>query len=149
MQITSRFAIAVHMLICIHNYSSQQKVTSEFIAGSTNVNSVIIRRILIQLQAAGLIIVARGPGGSKVAKNINHITLLDIYEAVESVDGDLFHFHNTPNPQCPVGRNIHNLLDEHLNNAQKAMEASLRKVTLADLIDNFSVLEKIAPIIHS
>ena len=56
-----------------------------------------------------------------------------MYRAVDSVEGDLFHFHENPNPECPVGRNIHGVLDSHLADAQAAMENELKKVTLADL----------------
>ena len=61
------------------------------------------------------------------------ITLYDVYKAVDSMDGDMFHFHENPNPACPVGRNIHAVLDAHLADAQAAMENELKKVTLLDL----------------
>lgn len=38
-------------------------------------------------------------------------------------DGDLFRFHESPNPGCPVGRNIHLLLDDKLKSIQEAMES--------------------------
>ena len=48
-------------------------------------------------------------------------------------NGDLFPFHEAPNPQCPVGRNIHALLDDKLQAIQNAMEEKMREYTLADL----------------
>ena len=62
MQISSRFTIAVHVLICIETFKDEQKVTSDFLASSVNVNPVVIRRILQQLKAAGIVKVARGTG---------------------------------------------------------------------------------------
>jgi DNA-binding IscR family transcriptional regulator len=135
MKITSRFTVAVHTLLCIHSFSSEYKTTSEFIAGSVNVNPVIIRRTLGQLKDAGFIDVARGTGGASLKKDISDITLLDVYKAVESVDGSLFNFHSNPNPACPLGQSIHDLLDTHLENAQKAMEDSLASVRLSDIIE--------------
>ena len=60
------------------------------------------------------------------------------YLAVGSVDAEegLFHFHEQPNPECPVGRNIHRILDRHLADAQRAMEESLRSVALADILED-------------
>ena len=59
----------------------------------------------------------------------------DIYSAVECVEnGELFHFHENPNSQCPVGRNIHNILDGKLVQIQNALENELKKITLADVI---------------
>ena len=104
-------------------------------AGSVNVNPVVIRRLLQQLKAAGLIHVARGSGGASIAKPLDEITFLDIYHAVDCVEsGELFHFHENPNPACPVGRNIHNVLDEKLYRIQKAMEDEMREITIADVI---------------
>lgn len=134
MQISSRFTLAVHILACIEAFKNQYKVTSEFLAGSTNVNPVVIRKILGQLKAAGIVNVARGSGGASIARPLQEITFLDIYQAVECVDrGQLFHFHENPNPECPVGRNIHHILDEKLEQVQKAMEAELQKTTLLDV----------------
>lgn len=134
MQISSRFTLAIHIFACIDTFSSKHKVTSDFLAASTNVNAVIIRKILVQLKNAGLIDVARGTGGTTVAKPLSEITFLDVYRAVECVDnGDLFHFHENPNPNCPVGRNIHNILDSRLLQVQNAMEKELASITLADL----------------
>lgn len=48
-------------------------------------------------------------------------------------DGKLFRFHKDPNPQCPVGRNIHNLLDGMLDDIQEAMEKEMKRYTVADL----------------
>ena len=44
MQISSRFTLAVHIFTCIDTFQNEYKVTSDFIAGSTNVNPVIIAR---------------------------------------------------------------------------------------------------------
>lgn len=134
MQISSRFTLAVHIFACIDTFSGEYKITSEFLAGSTNVNPVIIRKILGQLKSAGLVSVARGTGGTSAARPLDDITFLDIYRAVECVGSEqLFHFHENPNPDCPVGRNIHHILDDKLFRVQAAMEAELASITLADL----------------
>lgn len=134
MQISSRFTLAIHIFACIDTFGEECKVTSDFLAGSTNVNPVIIRKILGQLKGAGLIDVARGTGGTTVAKPLNQITFLDVYRAVECVEnGDLFHFHENPNIDCPVGRNIHHILDDRLLQVQTAMEKELASITLEDL----------------
>ena len=112
-------------------------MTSDFLAASVNVNPVIIRKLLTQLKGAGLITVQRGSGGASIAKPLENITFLDIYRAVECVDkGELFHFHENPNQQCPVGRNIHNVLDDKLRQVQSAMEHEMEKITIADVIQD-------------
>ena len=135
MQISSRFTIAVHIFACIDTFEKDYKVTSEFLASSVNVNPVVIRKILGQLKAAELITVKRGSGGAAIAKPLEEISFYDIYKAVECVDsGELFHFHENPNKQCPVGRNIHRILDGKLQQVQQAMEEKLKDITIADVI---------------
>ena len=139
MQISSRFTIAVHVLLCIETFQEKQKVTSEFLAASVNVNPVVIRRLLQQLKKAGLVRVMRGSGGAASDKPIDKLTLLDVYRAVACVEEDtLFHFHENPNPLCPIGKNIHAILDVQLDKIQKAMEQEMQSVTIQDLIKNFS-----------
>ena len=137
MQISSRLTVAVHMLLCVEVCKNQRKVTSDFLASSVNVNPVVIRRILQQLKKAGIVSVARGSGGADVARPLEEITLLDLYNAVECVDGGgLFHFHEHPNQLCPVGRNIHAVLDGKLEAIQGAMEREMSSVTMRDIFSD-------------
>ena len=133
MQISSRFTMAIHMFACIDTFQDM-KMTSDFMAGSIGTNPVIIRKLLQQLKAAGLIEVSRGTGGVAITRPLNEITFLDVYNAVECNPGDeLFRFHENPNQECPVGRNIHHVLDDKLIRIQKAMEAELSKITLEEV----------------
>lgn len=134
MQISSRFTLAVHIFACIDTFKDEYKITSDFLASSTNVNPVIIRRILGQLKTAGLVDVARGSGGASIARPLDKISFLDIYYAVECINhGELFHFHENPNMECPIGRNIHLIMDDKLQRVQCAMEKELASITLQDI----------------
>jgi Rrf2 family protein len=133
MQYSSRLAIGTHILMCIDHFKDQYKLTSDFLAGSVNVNPVIIRKTLGMLKKAGLVNVEAGIGGASLTKDPSDITLLDVLRAVEK-DEDLFHFHENPNPNCPVGRAIHPILGHHLAEAQDAIENHLAGITLADLL---------------
>lgn len=134
MQISSRFTVALHIFTCVDTFKDDYKVTSDFLAGSIGTNPVIIRKILTQLQGAGLIKVARGTGGIEPTKELSDISFYDVYQAIEPLEGgDLFRFHENPCPDCPVGRNIHALLDEKLKAIQNAMEDEMKKYTIADL----------------
>ena len=133
MQISSRFTLAVHILACIA-VIKDMKITSNLLAGSTNTNPVIVRKILGQLKNAGLVEVVRGTGGASLAKPPEEISFLDIYQAVECVErGELFHFHENPNEKCPIGRNIHSVLEDKLEQVQRAMERELASISMADV----------------
>ena len=135
MQITSKFTVAVHILTCIEVFGGQMRVTSEFLSGSTGVNAVIIRNVLGLLREAGIVETRQGSSGAHLTRSLDEITLYDIYLAVECIDDDgLFRFHENPNAQCPVGRNIHKVMDSRLAAAQTAMENELKNTTLADIV---------------
>lgn len=139
MQFSSRLPIAVHILLAIVEFEGKEKTTSVFLAGTVNVNPVIIRNTLGQLKAAGLVSVKAGEGGSSLAKEPTDITLSDIFDAVEKEEA-LFHFHEKPNPDCPVGKNIHAVLDSKLFDIQEAMRKQMKSITLQDLIDDMNSL---------
>ncbi|KKO53240.1 Rrf2 family transcriptional regulator [Paenibacillus sp. DMB20] len=134
MKISSRFTIAVHILSLI-NSNPATVCTSEFMAGSVNTNPVVIRQILSYLKKAGLVQVRRGAGGASLMKDLRDITLLDVYRSVNVVEEDnLFHIHEQPNPECPIGANIQNVLELILVQAQEAMEGVLESVTMEQLV---------------
>lgn len=130
---SSRFATAVHILTLLAS-ENDEPLTSDYVAGSVNTNPVVIRRLLSALAAAGLVTSSPGgAGGSRLARDAKKITLLDAYNAVES--GELFGTHSQqPNPKCPVGRNIVELLATRFAAAEAAAATSLKKTTIADLV---------------
>ena len=133
MQISSRFTIAVHILTCIDYFAEEYTITSDFLAGSVGVNPVIIRQVILQLKAAGLVEVVRGKTGITLSRRLEDITFYDVYEAVESVKGKLFRFHENPNPKCPVGKNIHSALDGKLDEIQDTLESKMKSITIRDV----------------
>ena len=137
MQFSSRLPIAVHILLAIVEFEGKEKTTSAFLAGSVNVNPVIIRNTLGQLKAAGLVTVKAGEGGASLAKEPKDITLLDVFDAVEKEEA-LFHFHENPNPECPVGKNVHAVLYNKLFAIRAVMREKMKSITLQDLIDDMN-----------
>ncbi|GAA4497451.1 Rrf2 family transcriptional regulator [Hymenobacter ginsengisoli] len=133
MQISSRFSVAVHVLTLLAVTPVGELLTSDRMAGSVNTNPVVIRRILGQLKKAGLVEVRAAAGGTYLRRAPADITLLDVYRAVEVVEGDLFSIHDKPNPKCPVGRNIQVALDDTLRRAQAALEQQLAGVSVAQV----------------
>lgn len=135
MQITSKFTIAVHIITAIDYFKDSEKVTSSFLAGSVGANPVIVRNVMGNLKESGIIDISQGKSGITLAKELDEITFFDVYKAVDCVnDEGLFHFHENPNMDCPVGRNIHKALDEELLNIQSAMENQMKSITIAEVV---------------
>lgn len=64
--------------------------------------------------------------------------------AVECVEeGQLFHFHESPNQHCPVGKNIHTLLDLRLEEIQRAMEREMESISIQDIMNDAEKLIRI------
>ena len=118
--------------------------SSEFIAASVNTNPAVIRKIMGMLKKAGLIEVHPGIAGAKLAKSLSDITLFDIYKAVDVVqENELFSMHESPLPDCPVGKNIQNTIEPLFTSAQLAMEKVLKNVTIEDVVRDIDRKEQI------
>lgn len=142
MQITSKFTIAVHVITAIDYFKDKKTVTSSFLAGSVGANPVIIRTVMGKLKEAGIISISQGKSGISLAKELSDITFYDVYKAVDCMDEEgLFHFHENPNIDCPVGRNIHSAMEDKLRMIQDSMEDQMKGITIADV--SSSVKKKI------
>ena len=84
---------------------------------------------IIKNKSAILIILA-------LAKDLEEISFYDVYQAVGAIgDEGLFHFHEKPNMACPVGQNIHLMLDKRLQQVQEVMENELRQIKISDVVN--------------
>ena len=145
MQISTKFTIAIHILLATKYFEGEHKITSQFLANSIGSNPVIVRNIMLQLQDAGIIDVKRGPGGITLNRPLSEITYLDIYKAVETNSKEeLFRFHEKPNPLCPVGKNIHKALDQSLVKIQSDFEKDLASHNIQDAYKNIEKAQQSA-----
>ena len=133
MSTNSRFAVAVHVL-SLMAWSGEEPLKSEQVAESVNTNPVVIRRMLLDLADAGLVISQTGSlGGSRLANDPAKTTLLDVYRALEH--SGVFSWHRTPpSRDCPVGVNIETVLGEVLLEVDSAVEQVLGKITIDDVV---------------
>lgn len=104
-----RFATALHILTLLATMKDEL-LSSGYIAGSVNVNAAVIRKEISNLKACGLVESKEGKGGgSSLARPASQISLSEIYEAVTQVP--VLGRANTPNPKCPVGREVNKHLE--------------------------------------
>ena len=133
MSTNSRFAVAVHVL-SLMAWSGEEPLKSEQVAESVNTNAVVIRRMLLELAEAGLVVSQTGSlGGSRLANDPAKTTLLDVYEALEC--GGVFSMHRQPpSRECPVGVNIETVLGDVFSEVDSAVEQVLGKITINDVV---------------
>ncbi len=115
-------------------WSGEEPLKSDQVADSVNTNPVVIRRMLLELAEAGLVVSQTGSlGGSRLAGDPAKTTLLDVYQALEC--GGVFSLHRQPpSRECPVGVNIETVLGDVLQEVDSAVEAVLSKITINDVV---------------
>jgi Rrf2 family protein len=138
MNSNSQFVVATHIMTILAGHKlylpESECTNSATIAESVNTNPVVIRRILLKLRDANLVVSKSGPrGGSEIAKHPSKIKLNEIYQAVEE-SGSLFHSHyGEPNNNCLVGGHIQDSLKDTIEKAEEGVKKVLSKKTLMDI----------------
>lgn len=131
-----QFQIAIHILTLLEQ-AGDELLSSEYIAGSININPALVRKEIRNLRNYGLINSKEGKtGGYTLAKASDRIALADVYNAVKSHPA-LGQAKNLPNPACAVGRQINQHLDDLAAEVDTAIVGKLTKITLADFSQKF------------
>lgn len=132
----TRFATAIHILTLLAN-QPQDWLSSEYIAGSININPVIVRKEIGHLKKMGLVESRKGKeGGVQLSKPSNKILLSDVYKAVNA-SHLLGKQNQQPNPKCPIGKQINTQLDGLFTETDLLVINSLQEKTLANFLDSF------------
>ena len=138
MHISTKCSIAIHCLVFIYEYGGQKKVTSELLSLSTGSNPVTIRNILSALKKEGILLVRPGTGGATISCPLREITLYRICRAIEpDFLSRLIGVHTLPSPLCPVGRNIHAVLDSSYSRVKEELCRSLQEITMEDVMNDY------------
>lgn len=88
------------------------------------------------VKKGGLITSDRGQANAALTRNVDRITMLDIYRAVEG-EKPLLHLDIHTNPECGVGVNIQLAIGDFYREVQDAAEQKMRKITLKDIIERY------------
>lgn len=130
-----RFATAIHILTLLA-YAEEEVLSSEYLAGSININPVLVRKELSNLRNHGMVQSKEGKGGgAMLAKPPKKILLADIYKAVRQEP--LLGRSNNPNPECPIGRRINKQIEHVYDKAEQALIDQLGRMSIADFIKKF------------
>lgn len=113
--------------------SPNRASAADQLSAKTKVPRRYLNRVLQDLVAAGLVHSRSGPGGGyELAQKASQITLLDVVNAVGSIERIT---------ACPLGLKSHTdlcPLHRELDKAYAATEAAFRRVTIRKLLDSTS-----------
>lgn len=139
MAITTKFPVAIHLLVLVALEGHDHKITSDIIASSTGINPVIIRNCMSDLRKAQIIDVKRGSGGISISRDSSSISLLDIFKAVDGFGKTkhLFSIHEKPNSDCFVGKNVTQVLNCTFSSIEQKVFDELSVISLNDIIEQF------------
>lgn len=113
-------------------------LSSAHIAGSLNINPVLVRKELSILKKGGLIKSKEGKnGGVRLLISSDAILLSDIFMLVKGDDNVLSLSKNAPNPNCKVGKQINTKLESIMDNIDDAIRDELKKQTLEAFKNQF------------
>ena len=135
------FATALHVLTVLASYPDEL-VKSDYIAGSVNTNPAFIRRLIMSLTRAGMVDSLTGKnGGFRLNQAPEHISLVDIYEAV--CDNPALELPTRPvNKDCPMSCVMYKALSPFLSEAEDAMKAALGKRNLQEVLENVQAQDR-------
>jgi Rrf2 family protein len=132
----TRFATALHILTLLAN-DAEEWLSSEWMAGSINVNPVVVRKELSILNDAGLVVTRKGKsGGARLAKSSAQITMDDVYLAVKNSEV-LGKQNCKTNPKCPIGKDINQKLDGLFESIEQSVIDKLKGKTLENFVAEF------------
>jgi Rrf2 family protein len=135
MAVNTQFSIAVHLAVALGCRRGEDATSAE-IAQSVNTSPSFLRRVLAKLSRAGLVETCTGKTGACwLARDPKDISLLDIYEAVDAPRAFSIHSY-AEQKGCPVSCHIKGSLEKALKKTQKAMEASLAEISVAQIISD-------------
>lgn len=131
-----QFQIAVHILTLLSR-ANDELLSSEYIAGSININPALVRKEISNLRNFGLISSKEGKnGGYSLGKPSKNITMADIYQAVKN-QPLLGEAKNRPNPDCGVGKLIDKNIEDLYADVDKVMLDKLKSINLFDFSGKF------------
>lgn len=133
----ARFQVAIHILTLLEK-ANGELLSSDYIAGSININPAIVRKEISNLKKFGFIESKEGKnGGSTLARPGHEIMLSDVYMAVKPA-ALLGTNKNEPNPYCPVGKQINQHIQSLFADAEAALVNELKLSSLAAFAGKFS-----------
>ncbi len=146
MHISTKCSVAIHCLVFINEYGSHKRVTSELLALSTGCNPVTIRGIISALKKAGILSVRFGTGGATLNCPLEDISLYRVCMAVEpDALEKLIGIHAAPSSLCPIGKNIHAVLNNTYSKIRDDIKSSLQSVTMKEIVDEYHSFARICP----
>lgn len=128
----TRLSDVLHVLL--HMAQADAPLTSELLARSIGTNPAVFRRTMAGLREAGIVHSEKGPGGGwRLARPLDQITLLAVYEALGRPT--LFAIGNrSEHSDCLVERKVNAIMAETMDEARALFDRRFGELTLDQIV---------------
>jgi Rrf2 family protein len=128
LRISEAASLGMHSMVLLAK-NSERVVSTKEIASALHASEAHLSKVLQRLAKAGLVKPIRGPkGGFKIGKRSHKVTLLNVYESIESpieTNNCLF--------DTPICKGKNCILGGLLNSVNKQVRRQLAKTKLSEL----------------
>ena len=129
--VNQQFHFALHILIALAFRGDVMH--SGALALSIRTNPVVVRRLLLALRRAKLVETHAGRhGGARLAKPAERISLLDVYDAIQSGPAICVQ-ERRGNRLCPISCNMKYVLGKVSSRTERALRRELERVSVAKI----------------
>jgi DNA-binding IscR family transcriptional regulator len=135
MNSSSQLSDVLHVLL--HLAQADAPLTSDALASAINTHAVVLRRLMVGLREAGLVMSEKGHGGGWVlSAPLDGVTLRDVHMALGSPALVSLGFREDQ-PECLVAQVVNESLRASMEQAESALLDRLGDITLAALAREF------------
>lgn len=132
MKINLKLTVALDVLI-VCDICKDKKITANYISSVIGCDVTTIRQVMFDLKKAGFIEGKPGPGGTKLIKDLNNVTLFDVYISVLDPKENILKFYETKENNNNLSKNIQNILDSQFNEYRDQLLSEMKNTTVKNL----------------
>lgn len=129
MKINLKYTVALNILI-VCDICKDKKITANYISSVTGCDVTTIRQVMFDLKKAGFIEGKPGPGGTKLKKNLENVTLFDVYVSVLDPKESMLKFYEAEEKENNLSKVIQSVVDTQFNDYRDLLLSEMKNTTV-------------------
>lgn len=127
MKINLKYTVALNILI-VCDICKDKKITANYINSVTGCDVTTIRQVMFDLKKAGFLEGKPGPGGTKLIKDLENVTLFDVYISVLDPKESMLKFYEAA--ETNLSKVIRTVVDTQFNNYRDLLLSEMKNTTV-------------------
>ncbi|MBU5335741.1 Rrf2 family transcriptional regulator [Intestinibacter bartlettii] len=138
MKVSRRFQLSVHTILFIAVYGDEKGLTCDYISSKLKCNPIVIKNILNLLCKNNFLTKVSSSPNIKLKKNINDITLWDIYKVTDEVNIKNIFCSDDLQITNPIMSDLPELLTPPFEEVMGYIKDTLSKVSIDSLLKQYN-----------